>query len=565
MIKSYVLLSFLPLLASSQTPPTVCLEQGTCYKGSWLESSVGGLCPPCRLFNYATFQGIRYAKPPIGDLRFKAPQPHYEVAGEYDVSNMSYVQCPQVGILDGQLVGQEDCLTLNIYIHESNFNDAQANLPVMVWIHGGGLSWGSNNFNLFGPQHLIKKDVIVVAINYRLGPLGFLSLGNADVPGNAGLRDQSLALAWVRDHIASFRGDPNSVTIFGESAGALSTAMHILSPISTGLFQRAILQSGSALNPGWGPITQVHALKYANMISEAVGCHTDESQLQCLQSSNYEDLITKKDSKDGAYIWYPVPENGFGSTKPFFLMDADELMASGQFNKDIEVIIGTNTNEGTLNFFEVLADPTKWEDFKNEFDIFGPQFLFNIANKSEITETDLRRTHKILEFYVGSVDNIDEEHKQGLFDMFTDAQMVYGAHKTIKYLTQYGVKVYNYILSYEGPKSFTQLFGIDPEGVSHIDDLIYLFDPIYQYGEQPVLGPIFGYSIGIREFMTSAWTSFATSGDPNHPDFGLSWEPQPFDEGKHYFWNITYPPVMANNQDLENRMAFWEDLMSTMP
>ena len=89
---------------------------------------------------------------------------------------------------------------LNIYIHESNFNDAQANLPVMVWIHGGGLSWGSNNFNLFGPQHLIKKDVIVVAINYRLGPLGFLSLGNADVPGNAALRDQSLALAWVRDH-----------------------------------------------------------------------------------------------------------------------------------------------------------------------------------------------------------------------------------------------------------------------------------------------------------------------------------------------------------------------------
>ena len=162
MIKSYILLSFLPLLASGQTPPTVCLEQGTCYKGSWLESSVGGLCPPCRLFNYATFQGIRYAKPPIGDLRFKAPQPHYEVAGEYDVSNMSYVQCPQVGILDGQLVGQEDCLTLNIYIHESNFNDAQANLPVMVWIHGGGLSWGSNNFNLFGPQHLIKKDVIVM-------------------------------------------------------------------------------------------------------------------------------------------------------------------------------------------------------------------------------------------------------------------------------------------------------------------------------------------------------------------------------------------------------------------
>ena len=189
MKKLTLLLIIVPLLVrTQQTSPTVCLDHGACYIGSWLESSYQYLCPPCHKFKYATFQGIKYAKAPIGDLRFKAPQPHYEEEGVYNVSEISYKRCPQFGMLDGLLVGQEDCLMLNIYIHESNLlnDDTQSKVPVMVYIHGGSLRSGSNNFYEYGPQHLIKKDVIDVTINYRLGALGFLSLGNSEVPGNSG-------------------------------------------------------------------------------------------------------------------------------------------------------------------------------------------------------------------------------------------------------------------------------------------------------------------------------------------------------------------------------------------
>ena len=214
---------------------------------------------------YASFQGIRYAQAPINELRFKAPEPYLDKEGVYDVSMESSIMCPQMNMFYGELRGQEDCLFINIYVPENVIINLEKKLPVMVWIHGGGFTGGSNNFKLYGPQHFVEKDIVMVAINYRLGPLGFFSMGNEEVPGNAGMRDQALALSWIRDHIVNFGGDPNSVTIFGESAGGVSVALHLISPLSHGLFNRAIIQSGSALNTGWGPITQKHALQYANV------------------------------------------------------------------------------------------------------------------------------------------------------------------------------------------------------------------------------------------------------------------------------------------------------------
>ena len=108
----------------------------------------------------------------------------------------------------------------------------------MVWIHGGSFIVGSNQPLSYGPSHFMDRDVIVVLVNYRLGPLGFLSLGTEDVPGNAGLRDQTMAFQWVNENIASFGGDPSRITIFGESAGSLSVGLHLLSPLSDGLFKR---------------------------------------------------------------------------------------------------------------------------------------------------------------------------------------------------------------------------------------------------------------------------------------------------------------------------------------
>ena len=129
----------------------------------------------------------------------------------------------------------------------------------------------------------MTKDVVIVTMNYRLGPLGFLSMGTEDVPGNAGLRDQVLALEWVQQYIANFGGDPSLVTIFGESAGSLSVAAHIVSPLSNNLFSRAIMESGSILDSAWGPITPEHAIDYKNKFSNTLGCSQFHDELKCLQ------------------------------------------------------------------------------------------------------------------------------------------------------------------------------------------------------------------------------------------------------------------------------------------
>ena len=136
----------------------------------------------------------------------------------------------------------------------------------MVWIYGGSFVVGSNSMITQGPAHFMDRDAIVVLLNYRLGALGFLSLCTDNVPGNAGLRDQNMAMQWVNENIKSFGGNPQQVTIFGESAGSFSVGLHLLSPLSEGLFQRAIMQSNDPLDPAWSPITPENALDYADRL-----------------------------------------------------------------------------------------------------------------------------------------------------------------------------------------------------------------------------------------------------------------------------------------------------------
>ena len=212
-----IYLSALLTTISSQESPLVCLDTAeTCYQGGWY---------PGPITNFASFQGIRYAQPPLGNLRFMPPKSLEDPSlGTVDVSKESEVICLQ----SGGTKGQEDCLLLNIYVPGKVYNDtSETKYPVMVWIYGGGFTQGDYTFKKYGPQPYMDKDIIVVTVNYRLGPFGFLSLGDAGVYGNAGLMDQNLALQWVRENIGNFGGDKDSVTIFGESAGSLSVALQV--------------------------------------------------------------------------------------------------------------------------------------------------------------------------------------------------------------------------------------------------------------------------------------------------------------------------------------------------
>ena len=526
---------------SVKVPPRVCLERGACYEGGWMEND-----------SFASFQGIRYAKSPTGNLRFKSPVPHSEKDVWIDVSRESNITCSQ--LRNNVMEGQEDCLFLNIYVPRFQLKENKTKLPVMFWIHGGGFQNGGFVYQRYGPKYFMDKNVIMVVINYRLGPLGFFFMENDDVPGNTGLRDQSLALSWVHENIEAFGGDPESVTIFGESAGAASVAYHITSPISQGLFQRAILQSGTAIAPAWGYVSPEHALEYASKSFEAMECDSEEDNLKCLQNKDIFDILQLSYLVEGNLMWVPVNDNK--TSNPFVPGNPKDLLKNGEFDKNIEVILGTNADEGLLFIFNLILDPTGWENFRNNFDILGPKLLFNIANPRDITPTDVQNALTIAEYYLGSIDNLNENHLDRIIDMFTDAGFLYGTIKTMFYLIKHSVKTYLYFLTYQGRFSYTQLYGIDPMGVCHADDLIYLWSPVFGIGELALNAE----ESAIRDTMTTAWTNFALSGNPTPQD--QTWLPVT----EKRLWNISSSvpdnEYLYQDYDWYARVLFWESVFA---
>ena len=245
--------------------------------------------------DYFLFEGIPYGKPPVGDLRFRRPEPADPWEGTLDATR--HVMCPQVQpFLELATMGQEDCLVLNVYTPElpgTAAGDAKAERlkkkkkeergkAVMVWIHGGGFWFGSGVD--FRPNLAMDKEIVLVTVNYRLGALGFLSTGDDVMPANLGLWDQVLALRWVRDNVAQFGGDPDKVTIFGESAGGFSVFNQLMSPSSRGLYRAAIAQSGVS-GTTWAA-TDRHPAYYARSVAGEVGCHADGAHqeiLECLK------------------------------------------------------------------------------------------------------------------------------------------------------------------------------------------------------------------------------------------------------------------------------------------
>ena len=540
--------------------PHVCVDQGACYNGSWLSGGKSNT-------TYAAFQGIKYAQAPIGNLRFRPPVPFVPEENEvFDVSKESKIACIQIP--GGKDEGQEDCLLLNVYVPKDIMEDPETKGAVMFFIHGGGFGTGSGIYSEYGPQHFMDRGVIMVMINYRLGPFGFLTLGNEIVPGNAGFRDQGLAMQWVQDNIANFGGDPGSVTIFGESAGGFSVASHILSPMSENLFQKAIIQSGAPFNPSWSAIVPENGLKWHQEFIEKLGCGQDT--LECLENveaDKISDVGLNMSYTIGASVWSLMPDMDFTQT-PFMPGNPETLLSDGQFNKDVKVIIGFNKDEGVLWFAGQVAGLTSWDDYKNTFDTIGTKVLFEIPG-NDIPQDFVDKAHKILEGYIGSIDNVNEEHAQDLIYMGTDGRFTYGASKTIDYLVQQGVDVFPYLLSYQGEFTILNVMNglnVNDTGVAHGDDLFYLWDPFFEW-EFGFTGQLSGEDLLVRDTMMAAWTNFAKFGDPTPPDSGLpTWTPQSTNSD-HYYWDICGPtPKLTSEADLFNlkgRLAVWDKVLNS--
>ncbi|XP_015788803.1 acetylcholinesterase [Tetranychus urticae] len=282
------------------------------------------------------YKGIPFATPPVGSRRYlRATEPK---PWEGIKDTVSYGKaCPQKAWATKDVDQDEDCLYMNVYVNKETFDNRDKQLrPVLVWIHGGGFMSGSGNEHdaYRGIPLVIIEDVVLVTFNYRLGVFGFLNAGKLipELPTNLGLWDQNLALQWVNQNIHLFGGDPNKVTIFGQSAGSAAVAYQILSPQSRGLFKGAIMESGGIMS---GFVPEENRTRMIEDFIESFNCTNVADRLNCLKSIPWKDLVNNTPRT----ILTPT----FGDD--FIPMEPEVAIKSRKFN-DVNLLAGAERDEG---------------------------------------------------------------------------------------------------------------------------------------------------------------------------------------------------------------------------
>jgi len=452
------------------------------------------------------FKGIPYAKPPVGELRFKAPLPVGKLEGTFDATIFGS-KCLQSDFFDeGKAKGSEDCLFLNIY---SPWGELRLpGLPVLFWIHGGGFTLGAGED--YNPQPLMGEDVIVVTVNYRLSGFGFMSFDNEKVSGNMGLEDTALAIDWVRENIAQFGGDPERITIFGESAGGMAVHANVLSPRNKDKLAGAIAMSGTMISFG------IHnpnddGLK-AKILSEALNCSPslDQETLDCLQEKDSHELLDTMSrlmmdiSSEGG-VWKPNVDSFIPD--PFLPLPPLEAMVRGQFNK-IPFISGTIKNDGWFMarmFGQVL-------DFSDDESFARALLLKPDGKKPTDPKTD-KEAHSVARI----MRKIAESEENGWNKIINDAVFFVPDQITVESMVQHNPNVFNYVFTQKNdwsPLGLSFNFTED-EGPHHGDELQFLFrvkafpgfeDPVFIEEEQK-----------LGRDMVQLWTNFAKFGHPTPP------------------------------------------------
>lgn len=434
------------------------------------------------------FFGVPYAAPPVGDLRWKPPAEH-EGWSETLESFKKGRGCPQNNPLNGNFDASsgEDCLTLNIWAPEK---PKSGSLPVMVWIHGGAFVLGSGSEAAYDGRNFSEATgAIVVGINYRLGPLGFLALpelksedGGHPSSGNYGIEDQRAALEWVKANIAKFGGDPGNVTIFGESAGGISSCLHLVSPQSKGLFHRAILQSG----PCDTATDETDAMTQGATFVEKLGCAAEPDVLACLRGKPTEEVMAalpaSTDFLGGETRWFPVLD---GHVIP---EAASSVFASGDFEK-VPVILGSNADEGTL--FLQLAGVTIPDEAT--FEALAEQLA--PGKGADVVARYPSATY-------GSA-------QAAATKAIGDAAFVCPTRRAVRALSAAGVDTYLYHFTYAPPGS---LFG--DLGAFHSAEVKFVFgNPGQLLPKAPN-----EEELPMSQAMMGYWSRLGASGDPNGGD-----------------------------------------------
>ncbi|XP_038046537.1 cholinesterase 1-like [Patiria miniata] len=452
------------------------------------------------------FKGIPFAEPPVGPLRFRPPVAKEPWVGTYDATYFRDA-CMQDPSAVRNAPVNEECLHLNIYVPSPALSEGAA---VMVWIHGGGFSFGSSRELLYQGQSLVASgDVIVVSINYRLNVFGFLTTGDEALPGKVGLLDQVLALEWIKKNIAAFGGDRNRVTIFGQSAGSASVNFHILSQLSEGLFDRAIMQSGAAFSP-WGFSEDMERLrKQAFEIGKKLGCGVSESTalVNCLRDKNATDLYRAIDVNN---VFSAVVVDGR------FLIDTPEaLYATGRYNH-VDLLLGTNKDEGTL----FLVGQPRFSDYVNseEPPALSRQDFDELIDSEFFLDGKMKPVDDAIRMqYIdwSKADFSDHDYYHSYVAFATDFYFASGADRVARFHFHGNDSVFMYEMTHVPSVSIYNLQG-GPGwlGCGHGEDISFVFGLPFISNMAPLYAAFKDEERGLAVEFMEFWTTFAKTGNP---------------------------------------------------
>ncbi|XP_033244802.1 uncharacterized protein LOC108153856 [Drosophila miranda] len=469
---------------------------------------------------YYAFEGIPFAQPPLGELRFRAPEPAAPWQGIRDCTYPRAKPMQKHFVLS-IVEGSEDCLYLNVYAKKL---DTEQPLPVLVWIYGGGFQIGEASRDFYSPDYFMKQDVILVTFNYRVGALGFLSLADRDldVPGNAGLKDQVLALRWVRENISQFNGDANNITLMGESAGAASTHMMMTTEQTRGLFHKAIMQSGSMYSEWASEPRGNWAYRLACSIGYS-GSENEKEVFRYLQRASASDLathcialITQEEKRNYVlFAFTPVVEPYV--TSACVMPKPHREMVADAWGNDIPLIIGANSFEGLFSYQSTMQDA---DHMLSAFEALIPREV-----RDQVTPAELKDL--IREFKISNFDDATRGRMEfnECLHLLSIKHFWHGIHRTVlsRLALAPTTPTYLYRFDFDSPhfNHFrTVMCGRHVRGVSHGDDVSYLFYLL-------LATKLDKSSMEYRtiERMIGMWTAFAANDNPSCPQISpVMWD-----------------------------------------
>src|SRR5262245_11682756 len=501
------LLASVAVSAAAPASPVVATDRGP-IRGLAIESM-------------EVFRGIPYAAPPVGDLRWRPPQDPARWTGVRDATQFAN-HCPQNPTPYGIASLTEDCLYLNVFTPPKTNHGRPHLLPVMVWIHGGGLFLGESDG--YDPSRLVAQDTVVVTINYRLGALGFLAHPALTAEssyrgsGDYGLMDQQAALRWVQRNIRAFGGNPDNITIFGESAGGYSVHAQLASPQAAGLFHKAIVESG-AYSLTQSSLTAAEAQGMA--FATAAGC----ADVACLRALSVAAVL-----KAGPKSTVFANIDGFVLTQSM-----RSALTSGQFNR-VPTIEGSNHDEWRL--FVAQTEAT------TGMPLTAAGYIQAIASTLGVSlpfAAVVAAVYPLADYPSPSV---------ALGAVGTDVVFSCNARISSRLLSQF-VPTYQYEFNDPGapmlyfpPVSF-------PTGAYHASELTYIFDLTGTPVPNPGLTPA---QQDLSDAMVGYWTRFARSGNPNSAD-GPTWPPYGTSDQFQSLRPST--PTTGTGFATDHKCAFW--------